>query len=174
MTDRNSHLDEKLFETAWSRFADEDASAEPPSDLEARTMAAWHLSRSRLRDDRRRIHPRLMWGVAAGAAAVLLAFGVHRGREIADLDTGGSVASSQVAREWRVSPLPPALVRLAADPILDTETLQLVRVRVPRSALRAMGVVVVESDPRGTVEVEVLVGEDGLPRDVRRIEAIRD
>ena len=63
----------------------------------------------------------------------------------------------------------PAVITLTADPVLETETLQLVRVRMPRLALQAVGVVVSEPSAEGFVEVDVVVGEDWLPRDVRRV-----
>jgi hypothetical protein len=62
-----------------------------------------------------------------------------------------------------------ALLTLTADPALETETLELVRVRMPRLALQAVGVVVSGPSAEGFVEVDVVVGEDGLPRDVRRV-----
>jgi hypothetical protein len=69
-------------------------------------------------------------------------------------------------------PLAKAVITLAADPVLETETLQLVRVRMPRLALQAVGVVVSGSNAEGFVDVDVVVGEDGLPRDVRRVAPI--
>jgi hypothetical protein len=65
-----------------------------------------------------------------------------------------------------------AAITFAVDPVLETETLQLVRVRMPRLALQAVGVVVSGSNAEGFVEVDVVVGEDGLPRDVRRVAPI--
>jgi hypothetical protein len=71
--------------------------------------------------------------------------------------------------------MPPtdAVFTLTADPALETETLELVRVRMPRSALQAVGVVVSGPNTEGFVEMDVVVGEDGLPRDVRRVALIR-
>ena len=51
------------------------------------------------------------------------------------------------------------------------ESLQLVRLRIPREALQALGVPLFEPEARGLVDVDVLIGEDGLPRDVRRVRA---
>jgi hypothetical protein len=62
---------------------------------------------------------------------------------------------------------------LAVDPALETETLQLVRVRMPRRALAAVGFVVGGPDAEGFVEVDFVVGEDGLSRDVRRVALIQ-
>jgi hypothetical protein len=70
-------------------------------------------------------------------------------------------------------PTADAVLTLTADPALETETLQLVRVRMPRLALQAVGVVVSGPNADGFVEMDVVVGEDGLPRDVRRVALIR-
>ena len=47
--------------------------------------------------------------------------------------------------------------------------LQIVRLRLPREALQVLGVVLVEPDAEGMVDVDVLVGEDGLARDIRQV-----
>lgn len=118
----------------------------------------------------------IFWSVGAAAAALLLAISLHRSVLSDDRAPAASSAASLGAREtevsyrWqRTSPLQGAVITLAVDPILETETLQLVRVRMPRLALQAVGVMVGEPDAEGFVEVDLLVGEDGLPRDVRRV-----
>jgi hypothetical protein len=57
---------------------------------------------------------------------------------------------------------------LAMEPTLDDSTLSIVRVRVPRSALAMLGVVPAELDDSGLVDLEMLVGEDGAARLIRR------
>jgi hypothetical protein len=56
-------------------------------------------------------------------------------------------------------------------PFQDTESLQLVRLRLPREVLQALGVVFLEPELQTVVDVDVLVGEDGLPRDIRQVRA---
>ena len=70
--------------------------------------------------------------------------------------------------------MPDAVLTLAADPLITAESLQLIRVRVPRQALQSLGVVLIDPDAEGTVEIDVLVGGDGLPRDIRRVEAAQE
>lgn len=65
--------------------------------------------------------------------------------------------------------LPPVLMALGAGPVRDTEALQLVRLRLPREALQGLGVVLLEPDAAGVVDVDVLIGEDGLARDIRQV-----
>jgi hypothetical protein len=57
---------------------------------------------------------------------------------------------------------------LAMEPTLDDSTLSIVRVRVPRAALAMLGVVPPELDDSGSVDLEMLVGEDGAARLIRR------
>lgn len=55
------------------------------------------------------------------------------------------------------------------SPPLETEPLQLVRLRVPREALQGLGVPLLEPDAAGMVDLDVLIGSDGLPRNIRRV-----
>jgi hypothetical protein len=57
---------------------------------------------------------------------------------------------------------------LISDPILDASAMSIVRVRVPRTALVPLGLQVVEPDDNGAVDLEMLVGEDGVARTIRR------
>ena len=49
------------------------------------------------------------------------------------------------------------------------EVFQLVRLRLPRQALATLGFLLVDPDGGGVVDVDVLVGEDGLPRHIRKV-----
>ena len=173
---KNIRYDDGAFEAAWDQFVQEDEATIPPPSLEQRTVAAWEASQ---RTPIRRQRPSqryIFWSVGAAAAALLLAISLHRSVMTDDRSPAASSAPPLGAREtevsyrWqRTSSLQGAVITLAVDPILETETLQLVRVRMPRLALQAVGVMVGEPDAEGFVEVDLLVGEDGLPRDVRRV-----
>ena len=52
------------------------------------------------------------------------------------------------------------------------EALQVIRVRIDASALDAFGVQVAGPMPAGLVDVDLVVGDDGWPRDVRRIRPV--
>ena len=57
----------------------------------------------------------------------------------------------------------------------DAETdvpLTMMRVRMPRSAFSRLGVPIANPDGDGMVDVEVLVGEDGVARSIRRATAV--
>lgn len=66
----------------------------------------------------------------------------------------------------------PVLAVLAIDPLRDTEELALVRLRVPPAALAAYGIAITEPVTTGLVDIDVLIGSDGLPRDIRRVRAV--
>jgi hypothetical protein len=99
--------------------------------------------------------------------------------------TASDVALSGVAQPFRAAGERPArrtararsgaatpLLRLAADPTFEAEPLQLVRLRMARADLEMFGVALLEPDTSGLVDVDVVVGGDGLPRDIRRIRPV--
>jgi len=66
------------------------------------------------------------------------------------------------------------MVRLTADLAFETESLQIVRLRLPRASLEVFGVALLEPEASVLVDVDVVVGDDGLPRDIRRIRRVVD
>jgi hypothetical protein len=89
----------------------------------------------------------------------------------ADRDTSAEVHRQRPRRlRTRVETMAPrhgAGMVFVADPILDASATKIVRVRVPRTALVGLGLPLVEPDDRGLVELEMLVGEDGVARTIR-------
>jgi hypothetical protein len=149
----------------WRQFARVDAAITAPPALERRVVAAWEALQHPQRRGSRPSPRRLFWAVAV-AGALLLAFSLRNHRA----NTVPAPASLPAMSATRDAD---AVLALTADPALETETLQLVRVRMPRVALQAVGVVVSGANTEGFVEVDVVLGEDGLPRDVRRVALIR-
>ena len=66
------------------------------------------------------------------------------------------------------------MMTLDAEPVRDGEALQLIRLRLPREALQTLGIVLLEPDAGGSVDVDVLIGEDGLARDIRKVRVIQE
>jgi hypothetical protein len=56
---------------------------------------------------------------------------------------------------------------LALDPVPDPSAMSIVHVRVSRAALVALGIAPAAPEGGGQVELEVLVGEDGVARSIR-------
>jgi hypothetical protein len=179
------------FDQAWRALADEDASRKAPLDLEARVRAA--VARRTEREPRRDVFARealavaasigvaLVWSVFTSApdapastivakpiaSRALATFAVTASRERPGLVSAGRQTAT-VPTAPRAD-LPSAMLRLSPDPVAALETVQLVRLRLPREALQAFGLVLLEPETTGIVDVDVLVGEDGLPRDIRKV-----
>ncbi len=81
----------------------------------------------------------------------------HYGRETASDDRRSSPSIAA----------PPATVVLVGEPIRADEGIRVVRMRVPRSALSMMGIRSVAAPRSDSVDLDVLVGEDGVARAVR-------
>jgi hypothetical protein len=165
---------------AWRQFAREDAAMTAPPELERRVLDAWEKLQHPQRQSDRASRRRLYRAVGAVAATALLAFALrnHRATSVPSAPASdGAVAATRGAgdlRRWpRPMPAADAFLTLTSDPALETETLELVRVRMPRLALQAVGVIVSGPNTDGFVEMDVVVGEDGLPRDVRRVALVR-
>jgi hypothetical protein len=197
----NSHRDDVTFDAAWRAFADEDARLQSPPELEERVMAAIRQPglTSRRRPSRAGRALALAAAVVTAVTGALVAWqashvlpsldgrariaafsaypeAVGARRPQATLSGAASAkgaprARARVARAVTRPPLPPALLTLGAVPLQDTEPLQLVRLRLPREVLQALGVVFLEPELQTVVDVDVLVGEDGLPRDIRQVRA---
>jgi hypothetical protein len=185
--------DDTTFAAAWSAFATDDAGASAPHALEARVLEA---AREACRYQHA-AYPiprwqRLVVALGTAAALALVAAGLPS-RRTADppmpnvqVSTGTNVEHLQRAPSASpgdravVATVPngdvpatarrgDALVTLAVDPVQDTEQLALVHIRVTQDALMALGIATNEPGASGLVDVEVLVGGDGLPRDIRRM-----
>ncbi len=172
--------DAEVLGEAWRQFAREDAAMTAPPDLEPRALAAWEALQHPQRRGHRPSQRRFFWAVGATAGALLIAFALrsHRATTFPPSPVSGAAESAtRTAGDLRhlsqPKSRPEAVLTFTTDPALDTETLELVRVRMPRSALQAVGVVVSGPNAGDFVDVDVVVGEDGLPRDVRRVAPIQ-
>ena len=60
-----------------------------------------------------------------------------------------------------------ATLLVVGDPILDGEPVRVVRMRMPASALVRLGIRPIAVDPAGAIDVDVIVGEDGVARAIK-------
>jgi hypothetical protein len=176
------------FDAAWRAFEQHDARIEAPAQLERRVFHALRM----VGDDKppRRlghVMPGLMAAVAMLVVAVwarqpsdppesrkLLARPLASDTALAELKPGVTRDQPVVAT---VEPRPSPMVhdRTMVTMMLEfPEALQVVRIRVPREAIETLGLVLLEPDAQGTVDVDVIVGEDGLPRDVRQVRTVQE
>jgi hypothetical protein len=191
------HREDPAFDTAWRAFVQEDAQAQAPVEVERRILDALRRGRANRSWSE---HGRLLATLLA-AAALLVAIIISwprsntapdatalRSRPFppdrsfamykAQVPAQAALRSSHerregpsVARSLERSMLPPTLMTLGASPLGETEALQLVRLRLPREALQGLGVALLEPEAQGVIDVDVLIGEDGLPRDIRHVRA---
>ena len=81
------------------------------------------------------------------------------------------MAPARARRRPVASPATSAAYVLVPEAYMDAP-LMMMRVRMPRSAFSRLGVPIANPDGDGMVDVEVLVGEDGVARSIRRATAV--
>jgi hypothetical protein len=184
------------LERSLRALADEDCHVQAPLQVQAAVMQKWDVVRPLARHPRhgrRRLSAILAIGsLAAGVAAAVVMYRapsepsraepvVARAPEKprlvlnpppADSDTPSDVHEQRPRQSrTRVDTMAPrfgAGMVFVADPLLDASATKIVRVRVQRTALVTLGLPLVEPDDRGSVDLEMLVGEDGVARTIRR------
>ena len=171
------------FDRAWRAFMDEDADHRAPSGLEARVQQAIAGRQPRRR---RRSSAGLALAASLGIAAAwwfaTSTSAPTSARTILQADASrpfasyaASVVSEQPDFSTTRSPATRAPTVIRRAPQLGApdaggpqETFQLVRLRLPRQALATLGFLMADPDGSGMVDVDVLVGEDGLARHIAR------
>jgi hypothetical protein len=183
-------------ERALRALAADDHHVRVPAHVRATVMKAWDATTRSVRPRRRARHS--WWIALAGAGAVGLfvaSVSVFRSRPEAPAGTAPIVAvegprstpvdtprdaekpvAKRSARARRVPRIPSQVrsprndggIVLVSDPVLDASALSMVRVRMPRSALARLGIPIADPDATGSVDLEVVVGEDGIARTIRR------
>lgn len=98
-------------------------------------------------------------GLIAAAVVVALLLWTHYGRRRAV-----PVAVQEEQQEAAFYPLP------EAEALPPVENAVVVRVQLPVSSLESMGVPVAGEQPDGSVQADLLLGQDGLARGVRLVE----
>lgn len=130
-----------------------EARMETPSHVEAALLAAWDKAHAEGTTSR----PRSFWRDAAAiAAAATLAIGLTQlGQQLQ--------RANQRAPEQSGS----RTLLLVGEPILQGEPVRMVRMRVPAATLTGLGVRPVAGTAGEHVDVDVIVGEDGVARAIR-------
>jgi hypothetical protein len=130
------------------------ARLETPPHVEAAVLAAWDHAHALRREE----GARSLWREAAAvAAAAILAVGLGQlGREL-HRTTRASVEPTVESRT----------LLLVGEPILQGEPVRVVRMRVPASTLTELGVRSATGDVAAHVDVDLIVGEDGIARAIR-------
>ena len=152
--------------TLLDALRDEEARVEAPSRLQDAVLAAWDDAHSPVESGSSHVESGFshvesgfsrtgMWQRAGAiAAAVTLASTLTL--------LGGKLRTE-------IIPAAPAAatMMLVGEPILAGEPVRVVRMRVPVSTLHALGVRSIAGDLADAIEVDVIVGEDGVARAIR-------
>ena len=152
----HSELDDTHLARTMKALAEIEAAVEAPSRVEAAVMAHWESRHSGAKADRSRTR-RVVRGTMTAAAGVTLVGALvwQRGvNDTASAPTGGSYTT----------------VAVVGGPLMADEPIRVVRMRVERSALGELGIPSPAQQGAAhieTVDIEVLVGEDGVARGVR-------
>jgi hypothetical protein len=131
-----------------------EARMETPPHVEAAVLAAWDSEHARRTTGR----PRSLWrDAAAVAAAITIAIGLAQLGQQLQRATQRAPERSDDSRT----------LLLVGEPILQGEPVRMVRMRVPAATLTGLGVRPVTGTPGEHVDVDVIVGEDGVARAIR-------
>ena len=168
------------IDTALEDLAAADARVVVPPEIEAAVLHAWntqHITRGApgIRSVRG-------WRKAAGwvlvpatAAAIVAIVLLARDRETPP--AGSPSAAHEGAIEGTAAapaaPIDAGYV-IVPEPFADTAALQVMRVRMARRALATLGMPLAEPDADGLVDVELLVGDDGVARSIRNATFVRE
>jgi hypothetical protein len=152
--------DERGLLDALQALAKAEKAQETPSRVEAEVMRRWD-SLNEPRGTQRGTGGR-RYGVLAAAASLILSvsFGAWWTRQ-----------SQQPDRRWAST----AMVTPSSSPSYETvawlepdaDSLQIVRLRVASATLKAQGYAISDPSGTGTVEIEMIVGLDGMARSIR-------
>jgi hypothetical protein len=136
---------------------DAEADVVVPPRIENAVLAAWDAARSAPARDHVESgfsRTRLWQRAGAVAAAAVLTFTLTQ--------LGGKLRT-----EVSPSTADGSTMVLVGEPILQGEPVRLVRMRIPASTLSALGVRSRAGDLDDAVDVDVIVGEDGVARAIR-------
>jgi hypothetical protein len=192
MNHRDPERGEPDLDDMLRALAQDDAQAKAPAHLHDAVLAAWDAEHAATEvragiwaglkagpyDDRAAAPWLARWrGQMAAAAAAVIAVSwlvAHFTAGRAPLDASRREGATGDGRVYFAPTGDAAMSALVGEPALDTESLQIVRVRMPRGALRAFGVALLDPDATSDVEVDVLVGDDGFPRSIQRVRPMPD
>lgn len=203
MTTGPGPFNDPQLDEAWNAYVGHDRQRMPPADLAARTFVRLHSAKvperqsARLRAGAkvRRLAFAAGIGIAASIAVAVLVSRPISPAVVSPLQARAMRPAAMPAGLTQERPMIPArrrapqgssdlyvqhvelpemLLMFDASPVQDSEALQLVRLRLPREALQALGLALLEPDASGVVDVDVLIGEDGLPRDIRKVRTGRE
>ena len=159
---KHSERSQEGLERSLQMLAEIEAGSETPSRVETVVMARWDAMQKRRVPSRTRRVVRVATAIAAG----ITIFGVLAWQQNATVRLKPDTTSTV--------PLKPdptyTTVAVVGGPLMADEPIRVVRMRVARSVLGELGIPSPTqrgAAPPETVDIDVLVGEDGVARAVR-------
>jgi hypothetical protein len=148
------HWKDTELAAALDALRQAEVDVDTPPRVEAALLAAWDAAHTQnAAPDSRRL-----WRKAGAiAAAVTIAAGLWQLGLQLERTTRRATERAEDGRT----------VLLVGEPILQGEPVRVVRMRVPASTLTGLGVRSTEMDAAAEVDVDVIIGEDGVARAVR-------
>jgi hypothetical protein len=175
-------MSEEFVTEALNALRRADADVETGPETEIRALLAFRRQRRQLRSRRM-----AAWGAVAAAAAVLALAFLHRPareipRTVAVAEEPASPAAPPMVPTSPVKQAPAGSQEIVTDffPLMESpppfERGLLVRMTVPASTMRAVGLPVGDDHLSDPVQADVLVGQDDLARAIRFVSSrkIRD
>jgi hypothetical protein len=145
---RPDPFDAAWLEEALRELAEADALEEAPAHVEQSLRAAFRAQPGRQRRGRH-----AAWWLAAAAAALAVWSAVR----------GAAPDTAATADDAVFLPL------VEGEPFSELDAVQVMRVRLPRSALARLGGAPAAADT-GSVDAQVILGQDGVARAIRFVE----
>ena len=146
-----SNPDDQKLSALFDALRRADAHDSAPPRVESAVMRAWDASHAPAVSNAR--VSAASWVASLAAAAVL---------SISLTVVGSRLRSSAIVRPSQAAETSPTVI-LVGEPVRDGEQVRLVRMRMPASALYALGVTSTVPLEDG-VDIDVVVGEDGVAR----------
>jgi len=158
---KHSERSQERLARSLQMLAEIEAGSKTPSRVETAVMARWDAMQKRRVPSRTRRVARVATAMAAGIT-IFGALAWHNMTVRLKPDTTSTV---------RLKPDPTyTTVAVVGGPLMADEPLRVVRMRVARSVLGELGIPSPAqrgAAPAATVDIDVLVGEDGVARGVR-------
>jgi hypothetical protein len=164
---KHSERSQERLAQSLQMLAEIESASQTPSRVEAAVMARWDARQTRRAPSRTRRVVRVATTMAAGITIFgVLAWQRHttvRLKPDTTVDDGVVSGFSRTTDQYTT-------VAVVGGPLMADEPVRVVRMRVARSVLGELGIPSPAqrgAAPAATVDIDVLVGEDGVARGVR-------
>jgi len=168
---KHSERNQERLTQSLQMLAEIESASKTPSRVETAVMARWDARQTKRGPSRARRVMRVATTMAAGIT-IVGALAWERGTQVRlKPDTTPTVAPKPDTTSVRLKPdTTYTTVAVVGGPLMADEPIRIVRMRVARSVLGELGIP--SPAQRGTaqaetVDIDVLVGEDGVARGVR-------